>query len=1379
MLRTELLEPRMMLSTNPLHAPTIAQSMSINGNLPVTGKTAVISVAGADLSTGAATLRYTWSVTTDPAGGNVSFATNGTTAAASTVATFNEAGSYGLKVTIVDTNNLSVTATATATVTQTLTSISLTNASTHTAISTTTPVAISGTSESVVAQGYDQFGNVLATQPTFTWSTTTLPSGAAAPTFSTSGTTTTATFHKAGSYTLKTAAGGTVSLSTSTTVSPVATSIAAGSPTSVTVNGASQQFSDPAVLDQFGNALATQPGYTWSTTTLPSGATAPTFSTSGTITTATFHKAGSYALKATVTGVSTLGFSTTATVNQVATSIAAGALTSVTVNGASQQFSDPTVLDEFGNALVTQPAYTWSTTTLPSGATAPSFSTSGTTTTATFHKAGSYALKATVSSASTLGFSTTATVNQVATSIAAGAPTSVTVNGASQQFSDPTVLDEFGNALVTQPAYTWSTTTLPSGATAPSFSTSGTTTTATFHKAGSYALKATVSSASTLGFSTTATVNQVATSIAAGAPTSVTVNGASQQFSDPTVLDEFGNALAVQPAYTWSVSIFPSGATAPTFSTSGTTTTATFHKAGTYTLKAAVTGSSTLGFSTVATVNQVATNLVIPATTLTVSGSTEQISDPAVLDQFGIAMTTQPAYTWTATTVPGGAAAPTFSTSGTTTTITYHKAGSYVLKAYVTSASNIAFSPTVTVNQVATSLAQGAATTMVVSGTSQQFTDPAVLDQFGNALAQPSYTWSATTLPSGAAAPTFSTSGTSTTIVFGKAGSYALKAYVTGASNLSFNVAATVSQTFSSIAVSPSSTSISTFATQQFAAQGLDQFHNALATQPAFTWSASTGTISTAGLYTAPSSAGTATVTAKSGTLSASAGLTIAGGSNSLGLNDQALASLVESLDADGSISRLDMIQILRSVGGSGTVGATDLADLRTIVGADATKLNMPNYVQVLGSDVVNSNPANLNYQGAALGNLTASSPTAQLTDLVNKWFFGTDLPNTGDSQIVYEPTAGTLYDKGTNTPVIADEFQGELGDCYFISSLGTIAKSNPSAIENMFINNGDGTYTVRFYTGTYGGTANSDGSSSDGFQNGVGTADYVTVNTMLPTYYGVLIFADYGASYTNANNDLWIPLAEKAYAQWNETGKEGRDGTNTYNGIQGGWMATVDAQVLGYNATDYNVTSSTQQNMIAALAANKAVTIGTIGSPNSNDTLPYGLYGSHAYAVTAYNASTNTFTLYNPWGCDQPGQLTWADIMATTDVFTTASTSGSVPISSGVSKAPLAAVVSQAVSTPAASSTAVSGTTLSQSEYVASTETDASAPSFTAAGGNSSSATDDATRALFHRLGTESKPSAATPQVPADGQTADRLAALSVDEVFGSTGYILESDFA
>ena len=75
--------------------------------------------------------------------------------------------------------------------------------------------------------------------------------------------------------------------------------------------------------------------------------------------------------------------------------------------------------------------------------------------------------------------------------------------------------------------------------------------------------------------------------------------------------------------------------------------------------------------------------------------------------------------------------------------------------------------------------------------------------------------------------------------------------------------------------------------------------------------------------------------------------------------------------------------------------------------------------------------------------------------------------------------------------------------------------------------------------------------------------------------------------------------------------------------------MATVDAQVLGHNATDYIMTSTPEQIAVNALAAKKAVTIGTQNFSGN----PGGLYADHAYAIIGYNASTEKFTLYNPWG--------------------------------------------------------------------------------------------------------------------------------------------------
>ena len=79
-----------------------------------------------------------------------------------------------------------------------------------------------------------------------------------------------------------------------------------------------------------------------------------------------------------------------------------------------------------------------------------------------------------------------------------------------------------------------------------------------------------------------------------------------------------------------------------------------------------------------------------------------------------------------------------------------------------------------------------------------------------------------------------------------------------------------------SIAVSPASATLATGGTQTFTAVAKDQNGTALITQPAFTWaSTGVGTVSSAGVYSAGSTAGTATVTATSGTVSGGAAVTV------------------------------------------------------------------------------------------------------------------------------------------------------------------------------------------------------------------------------------------------------------------------------------------------------------------------------------------------------------------------------------------------------------------------------------------------------------------------------------------------------------------------
>jgi hypothetical protein len=422
---------------------------------------------------------------------------------------------------------------------------------------------------------------------------------------------------------------------------------------------------------------------------------------------------------------------------------------------------------------------------------------------------------------------------------------------------------------------------------------------------------------------------------------------------------------------------------------------------------------------------------------------------------------------------------------------------------------------------------------------------------------------------------------------------------------------------------------------------------------------------------------------------------------------------------------------------------------------------NIADYVQALAGDVVNGNLANATFLGQALGNLAVGSSATQLNNLVDKWFLGADHPALCNSSVVYKSTAGSLFPQ---TPSHADEYQGQLGDCYFISALGTLADSNPTAIRNMFIDNGDGTFTVRFYTGTYGTIYNySDGSIGAGFTNNVGTADYVTVDRMLPVgTTGILAYADYGANYTNSANSLWIPLAEKAYAQWNQTGKEGRDGLNAYASTQGGWMATVDAQVLGHNATDYIMTSTQESVAINALAAHKAVTIGTLQWSGTQN----GLYASHAYAIIGYNASTDKFTLYNPWGSNQPGALSWSQLQASCSQLCVAATTGSLPMSGAV-----AAMGLVKTSLLAGASGAVVSMSPSAPDAVTFTQADA-APA--AASGGQFSAASNASRRLFEIMGSrwmvDSQQSGLAN--PMQGILSARL----VDAMFATDSYLLQS---
>jgi alpha-L-arabinofuranosidase len=144
------------------------------------------------------------------------------------------------------------------------------------------------------------------------------------------------------------------------------------------------------------------------------------------------------------------------------------------------------------------------------------------------------------------------------------------------------------------------------------------------------------------------------------------------------------------------------------------------------------------------------------------------------------------------------------------------------------------------------------------------------------------YTWSSIGAPP--APVKFSANGTNAaqnaTATFTKAGLYSFQVTVSDPAGFiaTSSVTVSVNQALSSIKVSPGTANLPASGQQQFSASAADQFGAPMSTQPALTWTVSSGsgTIgASTGLYKAPNAAGSATVKATGGGISGTASVTI------------------------------------------------------------------------------------------------------------------------------------------------------------------------------------------------------------------------------------------------------------------------------------------------------------------------------------------------------------------------------------------------------------------------------------------------------------------------------------------------------------------------
>jgi len=209
----------------------------------------------------------------------------------------------------------------------------------------------------------------------------------------------------------------------------------------------------------------------------------------------------------------------------------------------------------------------------------------------------------------------------------------------------------------------------------------------------------------------------------------------------------------------------------------------------------------------------------------------------------------------------------------------------------------------------------------------------------------------------------------------------------------------------------------------------------------------------------------------------------------------------------------------------------------------------------------------------------------------------GAALANPSDAGTTVRVNA-SLFGTG---PVIGDVNQGEVGDCYFLSSLAAFAKQDPNLLVQSAVDMGDGTYTVQFEEN--------------------GTSEFVRVNNSFSAGpFNGLLYAHPGS-----DGSIWAAVFEKAFAYF-------RTGANTYNSINSGWMGEVysDFGVASTNFWPTEFTATSLYNLLTSdLASGHEITLGTYSSaPN--------IVSDHAYTlINAYEDPNGTmhFIVRNPWG--------------------------------------------------------------------------------------------------------------------------------------------------
>jgi hypothetical protein len=365
-------------------------------------------------------------------------------------------------------------------------------------------------------------------------------------------------------------------------------------------------------------------------------------------------------------------------------------------------------------------------------------------------------------------------------------------------------------------------------------------------------------------------------------------------------------------------------------------------------------------------------------------------------------------------------------------------------------------------------------------------------------------------------------------------------------------------------------------------------------------------------------------------------------------LSNASIAADMTAADVGGTVTYSGLETLLADVASTltsskTTLTASQLSDLKAIVANLNNGMTTSAYLTDVMNALVNGNAANATWTGGAasstaLGNLAVGSSATQLSELIGKWFLGTDLPSSKVIMSGY-PTFSVSYSASSRPlfastgPSMTDVNQGYLGDCYLLSSLAEVAQQNSGVISSMFTANGNNTYGVRFYIN--------------------GAAEYVTVNNSLTNVF-------------NEGTYNWASLAEKAYAQlqaggvvtgnsvnygnsWSTIGNgglpecaleeiTGASAITDFSAYGNSWATIVyNSSLYETNFSSGNTTATVLSTLAGDLARGDDLILSswTSATDNAGRTT---LVADHAMSIYGYDSTTGMLEIRNPWGT-APGQ--------------------------------------------------------------------------------------------------------------------------------------------